>query len=162
MLQSISKICGVPNIPGITLLEYTPAKWINANLWEQWTINGNQATAITWVDDTQQWLSMPLLQESITWQEQESNSLDGVSYTTQLSGVLPNVRVDVQELFDQMDQYRFVLRIRDRNKKVFIIGTPENPLTFSATLNNANDNSYSIKFEGVVARRARGYVPTVV
>ncbi|NBW09826.1 MAG: hypothetical protein EBR82_17555 [Caulobacteraceae bacterium] len=161
MLQSITKICGVLNIPGIITLEYTPATWINANLWEDWTVNGNQATSITWADDNNQWLSMPLLGESIRWQEQESNSLDGTTYSQQLSGILPNVRVDVQAIFQEMDRYRFVLRLKDKNKKVWIIGSPNNPLTFSATATNGDDNSYQIKFEGVAVRRTRGYVPTL-
>jgi hypothetical protein len=161
MLQSITKICGVQNIPGIITLEYTPATWINKNAWEDWTVNGNQAVGITWADDTQQWLSMPLLAESIRWQEQPASSLDGPSYSQQLSGVLPNIRVDIQSVFKDMDMYRFVLRLRDKNKKVWIIGSPENPLTFSATASNGDDNSYAIKFEGVAVRRTRGYVPTL-
>ena len=163
MLSPIAAYCGT-NIPGVLFIDYAPLAWINAAAWEDWTVGGNQATDITWADPAYNWLRMPLLGETIRWNETSKITPNGRVYPQRFTGIIPNLRVDISDTIEETERYEhFLIRLRDRNDKVWIMGTPETPLTFSADAGteSGGGSEYSIDFSGEAIRRAKGFVPTI-
>ena len=162
-LTAISSYCGT-NIPGVLFIDYAPVEWINAAGWEGWTVAGNQPTDIPWKPGDYNWLRMPLIGQTIRWNETSNTTPNGKVYPQRLSGIIPNLRVDISDTIEETERYeRFILRLRDRNNKVWIIGTPENPLTFTADAGteSGGGSEYAIEFAGEAIRRAKGFVPTI-
>lgn len=162
-LQSIDTYCGT-NIPGIIYIDYVPLAWVDASAWEGWTVAGNQVTDVTFLSEDYTWLRMPLLGQSIRWSETSNKGPNGPTYPQKLSGIIPHVRVEASEVIEETERYEFFLvRMRDRNNKVWILGEPETPLTFSTDAGTETNgaNEYAIEFTGVATRRAKGFVPTL-
>lgn len=164
MLTAIAAYCNT-NIPGVQFIEYAPLAWVDTSAWEGWTVAGNQVTDLTWLSEEYDWLRMPLLGDSIRWDESSRTTGQGTSYPQTLAGIIPHMRVDASEVIEETEAYQqFLLKLTDRNGKIWIIGTPESPMEFSVSASTSvgeGRNNYSIQFQGEAARRAKGFVPTL-
>jgi len=162
MLTAIANYCNT-NIPGVQYIEYAPLAWINTEAWEGWTVAGNQQVDVSWLSEDYNWLRCPLLGESIRWEESSRTTAQGPSYPQQLTGTIPHMRIDASEVIEETEAYqKFLIRLKDRNGKVWIIGTPESPMTFAVVASTGvgdGQNNYRVEFTGEAARRAKGFQP---
>jgi hypothetical protein len=73
------------------------------------------------------------------------------------------MRIDASEVIEETEAYqKFLIRLKDRNGKVWIIGTPESPMTFAVVASTGvgdGQNNYRVEFTGEAARRAKGFQP---
>ncbi len=77
----------------------------------------------------------PLTLESKGFTETGNDSSNGTSYSKQVAGFCP---ADVSEnagLFEQMENARFVLIVKDSNDRKRVVGTIEEPLQFKIDRN---------------------------
>ena len=78
-----------------------------------------------------------------------------------VSGNTPKLLVEVDEQFEQMPNYRYLLRLKDRNDKYWLLGTLETPFTFSVSStsgSNQQRNQYNISFQAELPERVFGLV----
>jgi hypothetical protein len=152
------------NLPGLKLIQYAPTNWINPATYEKIL-----SDSYNWQYDipfqTGDWLTMPLLSNQRPWNESQRNSPNGPYFEQQLSGVIPNLRPDVSGEFDAMTQYKFILKLEDRNGKTWLLGTLDHPFQFvcdgSAGAGSGALNNYSIQFISQTPHRAYGFIPVL-
>ena len=160
-LTSLSAYCGI-NLPGVLTLRYAPYTWIDTALYDRLVTSvHNWNEAIPFIDEYD-WLTMPLLHRSRSFSENPQRTEQGVHYEHVLEGVVPNLRPAVSGLLEEMEQYRYVCILTDRNGKPWLIGTYDHPMSFSAEATTGSDaglNSYRIRFFGQSPRRMFGYDP---
>lgn len=144
------------------MVEYAPVAWIDSDTYKPVFNAGNMVYEIAFL--TGDWLSMPYLPENVEWNENQATGEQGKNYTQEIVAVIPNMRVEVEPVLEQMSEHRFCVKYTDRNGKVWLIGTPNFGLEFSADgvggSRGSGLNSYKIKFQGLTPRRAVGYEPT--
>ena len=78
-----------------------------------------------------------------------------------VSGSTPKLLVAVEEQFEQMPNYQYLLRLKDQNGNYWKLGTLETPFTFSVTStsgNNSQRNGYQINFQSELPERVFGLV----
>ena len=158
-LQSIATYCG-SNLPGLYTIEYAPTTWIDADVYRQRLNAHVWASLVSFA--TGDWLQLPVLdrREQLCTQDQRDTA-QGRSYVNQVTGVTPKLRVGVDEQFEQMDDYGYLLRLRDRNGNYWLLGTLETPFYFSVTSTSgggSNRNQYEITFQSELPERVFGLV----
>lgn len=164
-LTSISEFCSESNLSGLVEIEYVPTAWIDAAAYEYIISNSNN-----WQYDliftTGDWMTAGLLQDprKKVWNENQRNSNQGPTYEQSVSGNTPKMKPAVNLQFQEMANYRYILRLTDLNNQTWIIGTLDEPFTFSASAtlgNNGSTNQYTISFESSTSKRAKGFVPVL-
>jgi hypothetical protein len=161
MLTSIAEYCST-NLAGLTQLLYVPATWIDPNLYDR--IIGEDRTwerEIGFLDELD-WLRMPLLSRGRRFSESMQRSAQGQHYEPAIEGIVPNLRPEVTDQFELMENHRFLVLLTDRNRKPWLIGTKDFPLQFSAQADGAGDNglnNYRITFSAQQPRRMYAYIP---
>lgn len=94
----------------------------------------------------------PITLESANFTETGSDSEHGTSYTKAISGFCPCDCNENAGLFDEMENARFILRVKDNNGRKRIIGTIAEPLQFaidrSTQQTTGETPGVSIKFFG--------------
>lgn len=160
-LTSIETFCGVPNPSGAVTIEYIPTTWVNDEVYEE-IITANHELDGGVPLATFDWLRLPLIPSGEPWRETPQRSVQGPSYVQQVQGVTPRLRHAVTGEFEAMAEYCFLVRLKDRSGQMWLIGTPESPLSFSASAEVGADqgglNHYRIEFTGQTPRRAYGLV----
>jgi len=160
-LTSISDYCGI-NLGGLSRLLYIPHTWIDAALYSRIVAAQRVHAEIPLIDEYD-WLSLPLLHRGRNFIESPQRSEQGVSYEHSISGVAPHLRSEVTDLLEEMEQYRYLVLLTDRNAKTWLIGTKDAPLSFRAEADGGSDsglNNYRFSFSGQSPRRMYGYVIT--
>lgn len=152
------------NLGGLTHVEYAPTTWVNRNLYDPIiSVEGNWQKAIEF--ETGNWLSLPLLTDRRNWNERGIRTEQGMHYEQTVGGTIPALRPEASIEIAEMEEYRFLLRLLDRNGQYWILGTLDNPFDFivEAASGDARNglNNYSVQFRCVTRRRAYGYVPYV-
>lgn len=160
-ITSISEFCN-KNLSGGAWLEYAPASWLSSDSFDPVFLLGNlQPTLLFTVGDD--WLRMPVMPGTLSWDQDTAIGEQGPGYTQNVNLILRNVRVEVEPVLEAMELLRWVLKLRDRNGKTWLIGTPEFGLDFTSpgAIGTADSglNSYRLQFTGLTPRRAVGYVP---
>jgi hypothetical protein len=158
-LQSISTFCS-SNIPGLYSIEYAPTTLIDADVYRQ-RIDGH-----VWDSgvpfSSGGWLSFPAFyRPDQLWSQTQRDSTQGRSYDNVVSGSTPSLRVEVDEQFAQMDDYAYLLRLKDRNGKYWLLGTLENPFYFlvnSSSGSGGSRNGYDFEFTSSLPERVYGLI----
>lgn len=161
-LISISEFCSQPNPPGVATIEYLPTDWVDAPSYEK-IVNASR----NWQYDIPltvgaEWLSAPIFPSGKLWEEQQRVDAQGTSYEHRITGITPRMRPDVTDQFEQMAQYDYLLRLTDKAGQIWLIGTLEQPMQFSAAATSGTGttrNQYSLTFSGSTSRRAYGFLP---
>jgi hypothetical protein len=160
-LVSISNYCG-RNLGGLSSLLYIPHEWVNEAAYNRIvSALHNWQEAITLEDETD-WLTMPLLHRGRSFSENSLRSEQGNYYEPTIEGIIPNLRPAVTGLLEEMENYRYLVRLTDRNGKPWLIGTLDAPLSFRAEATGGGDsalNNYRIAFSAQAPRRMYGYIP---
>lgn len=160
-LQSISSFCEL-NRGGLIRLEYAPlhhiqAVGLNKILNDSW----NMLYAVSFKQG-KNWLSMPILPSRDVYSEQGATGEQGPFYEQTVQGIVPGLRPAVQQQFDLMARMRFVVRLRDKNRRYWLIGSMDEGLNFSAagtTSEHGGLNAYTISFTGLSDKRTVAYNP---
>jgi hypothetical protein len=161
-LTSISEYCAL-NLGGLIRLQYIPITSVNVAEYSR--IVGedrNWETEIPLIDGAE-WLSMPLLHKGRSFGETPQRSDQGVAYELSIEGIIPSLRPEATDVLEAMENYRFLILLTDRNRRPWLIGTLDFPLSFSAAAIGGSDtglNNYRISFSARLPRRMYGYVHT--
>lgn len=161
-LTSISEFCQI-NLGGLQIVEYAPVDWIDAGTYRRLikadTYNWQEAIPFASGKD---WLRMPLLPQSKPWNENQVDSENGPLFEQQIAGIIPGVNPTASGMLMEMTGYRYIVKIQARNGHIFLVGTIDEGLAFTApgtTSDQSGLNNYAITFRGQTSRRAHGYVP---
>lgn len=162
LLTSISEYCADGNQSGLLLIEYAPTAWVNKATYEKILSPANNwQYAIGFTQGT--WLTAGLIKDpkKRTWNESDKPTDHGPTYEQSVGGTTPKMKPGVTMIFEQMSNYRFLVRVTDANNQRWILGTLDQPFEFSASASSGNANQYRINFKSVTSRRAHGYVPVL-
>jgi len=159
-LESISNFCGA-NIPGVLYIEYLPTLWVDADVYAPRVLDHVVQGELPLREG--QWLRMPVLPGGVesVWQQTQRDTPQGRSYDNQVQGTTPQLRHTVDAQFQQMPNYAYILRLTDRNGKLWLLGTLETPFYFSVsstTGGGGGRNQYSIQFSSEQPKRVFGLV----
>jgi hypothetical protein len=158
-LTSLDRLCA-SSLPGVLQVEYLPLPWVasfdrmrsSTNLLVNPVVVVSQTPAVDW-------LSVPLLINTRTWEERSERDTQGNFYEQEISGVTPKLRPSVTGLFAKMEKIRYLLRLTDRVGQQWVLGDPDHPFEFRATASLQQDNQYRITFRSTTKTRAAGFVP---
>lgn len=157
-LTSVSQYCAL-NLGGLSTLDYLPVAWVDTDAWERLISSGWEWTDYPLTLTEGGWLSMSLLPQDRSWEERERRSPQGKYYEQLVQGTIRSMRPSVSGLLDEMAEYAFLLRLKDRNGRTWLIGTPDYPLRFTSS-GGARDegglNAYNIEFSGETPHKAYG------
>jgi hypothetical protein len=160
-LQGISNFCGLENQGGLIRIDYVPTAWVDADAWEPIV-----SAAWNWQYDVQftsgGWLTALVLPTRQLWDERQGRGDQGRYYDQAVKAVAPGLRPDVAKEFDEMAQYRFLLRLWDQNNQPWLLGTLETPFDFSADGSSGETGglaNHAIRWESRTPRKAVGFVP---
>ena len=161
-LQGLSKYCGRQNYPGIVRIEYLPTKWVDGFRYESIITNAwNWQVQIPLLAN-RQWLTAYTLTKKNIWNESQGGSRQGKYYDQTVNLVLPAMRPEVSGELDSMANYRYLLKIMDRQKRNWILGTLETPFDFTV-INETGDtngfNNYELEFNSRTPHKAYGFQP---
>ena len=148
--------------PGVRLIEYAPIDSIDPNTIERIISAGyNQQRSVGFLSGS--WLQLPVLINSGQWTEEETTAADGNYYKTQITATLPADTPAVRGNLNQMKQHRYLVRMTGRDGIPVLIGTLEQPLTFSSAWTSGTQpgdlRGYKITFSGVGLHPSPGYIP---
>lgn len=152
------------NLPGFRQLKYVPVDWLDSDEYEEYiTGSGNFQKAVTPSLGGQVWLTLPFLPRGEGWRQDPRRTDQGDEYQQLIEGIIPNLRPEVEAVFDLMAKHRFLVKFTDRNGKPWLIGRQHEPLEFEAQGDGGSSdgglNGYRFRFSGITTRRAFGYDP---
>jgi len=128
-LTSLSRLCS-SSLPGVLTVEYLPLPWVAT--YDPIRDASNRLVndvVVVAQDPVVDWLSVPLLINTRTWEERSARQLQGNFYEQRISGVTPKLRHDVTGLFYRMEKIRYLLRLTDREGQKWVLGDPDHALT---------------------------------
>lgn len=161
-LTSLSRLCGI-NLGGLLEIEYAPTDWIDLSTYRRII----KAESYNWqvaipFESERDWLKLPLIPAQRIWTEQNSIGEFGHVYEQTIQGTIPGMNGEASAQLVEMEGYRYLVKLRDRNNRLFLIGSPDEGLAFTSSAGSGNDNglnAYSIRFFGQTKRRAYSYNP---
>ena len=147
-----------PNIGGVRALRVWPA----SNVRLPGYAGQSLTTAITLLD-AQNYADIWFLPDSAGFEESQADDAQGDCYKPVLQLLVAKDAPDVAEAVARLSAVRyFVAAYADGNGLTKLVGTPENPLRFSAGLETgkrATDrNGYPLTFSGLTPTRAPFYL----
>jgi hypothetical protein len=156
-LLGISHYCGDLNLTGATLIRYIPLLWVNRVAYEDYIFSNGTAKAVP-LKTGKKWLTMPVLptaKDVQIWEESEEPSAQGTQWAERVQGVIPAHSPELAKELQKMWGLRFLVEVSDSNEHKFVLGTLQQPLTFTANYNSAR-SGHSFTFTGRVGRKAPG------
>lgn len=151
MLQGLSNFCGHMNPGGLLLVEYIPTAWIQKSTKVNHLVDGAHKIIDAPNIGAKSWLKMYVLPEKREWDDNINTSEHGASFTRKLDFVTPVHSTQMAVEIQNMKQYRYILRVKDRVGNSHLLGTESEPFIFSAGFRNgangANQQSYILSFQ---------------
>lgn len=161
-LTGISNLCGQLNLAGLRKVEYVPTTWVDVAGYNDIVVPGHTRLEAVPLDSGKAWLTMPLLPLGKLWNESSDRNAQGKSYEQQVSGATPLLTHAASGELEQMDEYRYLLRLTDRNGLMWVLGTLNTPFDFSHAQTTQDENglaAYSVRWVSVTQRKAPGFSP---
>ena len=163
-LKSLHTYCGHLNLGGLIKIEYAPTAWVDKNTYEHII-----SQAYNWQYNilfTQGgWLQAYALPEKRAWQETQRPSKQGDYYEQRLQATAPHLRPEVSGELNKMRHYRYLLRLTDKNRRPWLLGTLEHGFLFSANAISGEGttslNHYRLTFQAQTVHRAYGFNPII-
>lgn len=159
-LTSLSSFCAV-NLGGLQKIQYVPITWVDKAAFRRII-----SSSWNWQEEIPlaegQWMEAFSLNNRKIWDEKAQKTEFGSIYSQQITGILPGMRPEVAGILQEMAGYRYIVKLESRNRKSWLIGSPDEGLEFSAdgSTSEANGlNAYSISWSGNTVKRAYGYSP---
>lgn len=141
-LQGLNIICKNPF--GIVEVEYLPTTFFNMSTFDL-RQSGGTFTGV--LGNTQAFFKAPLakIQKSLDGSIDETPQGDVLKYGVQ--GAILEDTASVASELREMKQYRYILKIKDDEGRVRILGTIENPCRFNFSfIKSDSGNSYQISW----------------
>ena len=158
--------CGLSNQSGLIKLEYLPTAWVNKNDYLQ-LISNNW----NWQKDVPilsgfSWLAVQAQarRDKQLWTEKQRRDLQGKYHLQTVTAEIPNLLPSVSKTMDQTAEYRFLLRLTDKQGQKWILGTLVNPFEFLADGTTGSTGAlkhHAIRFEAITKHKAYGFVPVL-
>jgi hypothetical protein len=147
-----------PNVGGVRGLRVWPASNVRIPAYRGVTL----ATPIV-LNDPGNYADIWFLPDSGGFTEPQGDDVQGDSYKASLQLVVPQDAPDVAEAIARLTAVRYLVAgYTDANGFSKLVGTPDNPLVFSADLETgkrAGDrNGYPLSFSGLMPQRAPFYL----
>ena len=120
-LVSIENFCGTSNPAGVLTLEYIPTTWLNDEVYEE-IINSSYQLEDGVPLATFDWLRLPIIPAGDPWRETQQRDKQGVSFRQRIQAVTPRLRHTVSGQFDAMAEYCFLVRLKDKQGQLWLIG----------------------------------------
>ncbi len=153
-------LCAAAALPGAGRLEYVPIDEVDLTEWDDSIEPGawNQQKAVF----AATWYALPYAAGSGAWTEEQQDSPQGDYFRISVSARIPSDLPAVRGELNRMKQHRYLLRLT-RDGRVLLLGTPEQPLRFSARFSSGADGgdtrAHNVTFTGASLRKSPGYVP---
>lgn len=107
------------------------------------------------------WTKIECTLESINFTEPQTNGDNGQQYAPTVTAFVANDSDAVAALFAEMENQEFILLINDSNEKVKLVGSVEEPMIFSSSLDTgtkwSDRNGHTINFAGDTSHKAYFY-----
>ncbi len=148
-LQGIQKYCQ-NNLPGIKSFQYAPFEWFSSLpllIQNDGTIKGD------FVFTVNDWLNAVVINSVNKYGLTIKNKRSSFGNPKQVlfSGIIVSDNELIQSELSSMEQYRFILKVIDKNDRIRILGTLDQPLSFKFSYSNkGNKNRYKIEFKGIM------------
>lgn len=156
MLNGLSSYCSNNNRVGVITVEYAPVHWIDKSAFRS-ILNTTGDLIAPVVFTKNDWLKAYVLPRR-SWREGNQSHPVGSIYPQSIQLETPTLKPAVQLEFTNMANMRFIMKLKDKNKRTWLIGTPEHPLRFLAPSEiTPSSNKYSLQFSGSTPSRAFGY-----
>lgn len=155
MLQALSDYCPTGMMPGIVTVQYVPTLWVNREIFRNIRTSANIHTQTVQLLQGN-WLSLRLLPNNRLFTETSRLENGLPSYVQKVTGVTPSMRPGSTGVMAETTHYQFLIRLKDRKGNWWLLGTPDNPFTFSYEA-DTNTEGYRISFDAVTERSAAGY-----
>lgn len=163
-LKGLDKFCGQINIGGLAQIEYAPLDEIDLRLYEPIISQSyNFQTDIVFQSGT--WLTVPVVNSKRLWSEELNRTRQGNSYEQQVRGVVPGLSDEAAGELEQMAEHAYLLRLRDRHDRLWLLGTPDSPFYFRSEGSTGGEGAvrgHRIRFFSETPRKAYGFVPVIV
>lgn len=152
-LLDISEICEQIGFGGTVTLEYLPIEEIETfpegfDLGNFLAIT-NPIVPITGKD----WKKVMVYPDTVRFKEDSDDSNQGPSIKTKLTASFPTNRNEYRRTFSRMRRHRFILKMENSNKDTIIVGSPQTPLTFAASLDQGakipDGHIFNLEFNGL-------------
>lgn len=109
------------------------------------------------------WYQLVATRTTLAFTQPGKKDRHGDYWQPALKGVLARASVELSEGLEALDSRRFLLLYRDHNGYVWLVGAPDEPLSFSDKYDAGTAtarNNYDFTFSGETTRRARPYQGT--
>lgn len=162
-LSGLSNFCGIDNQGGLISIEYAPTAWIDPATFEPLILNWNWQRDVDFTEGG--WLLAYLTSDKQIWNEdQQPGRGQGKYYRQRVDGVAPNLIPAVAGEFDEMANYRYLLRLTDRDGRKWLLGTLESPFDFSTGATTGTSGQlkhHEVRWESETPHKAYGFVPVL-
>ena len=109
------------------------------------------------------WYQLVATRTTLGFTQAGKEDRHGPYFQPQLKGVLAKATAGLAAGLEALDGRRLLLLYRDNNGLVWLVGTPDEPLTFADKYDAGTTtarNNYDFTFSGETTRRARPYAGT--
>lgn len=155
-MEDINKHCD-DNLGGVQPFKFIPVDDI-ASMVEP--INSKVLEPVT-LKALARWFNCYATEGTIKYNEEKQQSPHGDYYKAKLTAFIPKDRAEVIEQLKQMNNKLFVIDYTDNNGLRKLVGTIDNPLSFSDTIDTGDNaskrNGYTIEFSGELLKKAPTY-----
>ncbi len=160
-LIGLSSLCKT-NLAGLQSVEYLPTTWIDRSAYE-YILAGNYNWQATIPISNGDWLKAPLVVYQNLWSEVHKPDKHGGYYDQTVNGQLAGWTPAATNELQKMENHTFLLRLTDKEKQQWILGTLEHPFRFTGNSSTGrkvgNFKGHNIRWYSKTRRRASGYVP---
>lgn len=158
-LQSLNQVCGERNIPGVKKFQYAPIEWIAS--FPEYRIDPNTInTAVVFIPG-KDWLDGAAVVDTLLMKEIQRLSKQGPNLRVSITGAIAKDTPAINNEFNKMKDYCFIVLITDKNDNIKIVGSVEEPLVFKSDLNTGRKTGdtagHDFVFSGLLTQKSAFY-----
>jgi hypothetical protein len=144
---------------GVGMLEYAALDAVELDSYEPTT----DATYLHRRTLSATWHTLPFVVGTGAYTEAAAPNPQGTTYRVAVSVFLPGDSPAVRAELNSMRHRRYMLRMKNRDGQLLLIGTPEQPLRFESRFTSGpqggDQRGYECRFEGNTLTKSPGYAP---
>lgn len=157
-LTGISQNCGGLQPGGLLTVEYLPLPYLSASA-EHLVNSENSFVGALASIYTENWLSMQiLLSTDREWKDSVREDEQGRFFDRTVEGSFAGSEPPTKHEINQMKQYRYLLRVRDRAGRRWLLNDPETAFKFTYSFSTGNKGTdgrkHQIKWAGQTPHEA--------
>lgn len=129
-LQGIASYCGTLNPGGLTLVEYLPLPYVSQEGLSEFISHDSEFLGSLNSVFNAGWLKAHILTTKREWNDQQRNDDQGPYYDRTVEGVIPGHNPGLARELQHMKQYRYLLRVTDRDGQRWLLNTMDHAARF--------------------------------